>query len=80
MVFYPLKKVQIEAYIGYESDANHSAAQKLKTFLMFSHDVMAAIRAIVGLIQARFHQEWNTAAKRGDAESDRYAPKVGSVA
>ena len=46
---------------------------------MFSHDVMAAIRAIVGLIQARFHQEWNTAAKRGDAESDRYAPKVGSV-
>ena len=47
---------------------------------MFSHDVMAAIRTVVGLVQARFHQEWNAAAKRGNAESDRYAPEVGRVA
>ena len=41
-----------------------SASYKLKAFLMFFHDVMAAVGTIMGFIKARIHKKRKAAAKR----------------
>jgi hypothetical protein len=57
-----------------------SAANPLEASLVFSEHVMAAVRAVVSLIQAGVHQEGHAATERGHAAEEEAAPKVGRVA
>jgi hypothetical protein len=62
------------------SYANESASHKLKTLLMFPEDVVSAVGAVVGLVEAGLHEEGEATEEGSDAAADRHAPQVGSVA
>lgn len=46
---------------------------------MLAKDVIAAVRAVMGLVEAGVHQEGNAAQQGRDAASDKCTPHIGSI-